>query len=294
MRRTLFAFLLMALLPLAAGACVDAAWPREALLRLKAEAFVPVEGVERYAAAQQLIVCLASPDPLLRDGVAYEGLSTWLRQKAFDAGQMRELRTRLYDRLDAPDEDGFAAPFAALVLSEVARTDRIDAWMTDQERADMLAKATAYLRSVRDYRGFETGSGWRHGVAHGADWLMQLALNPKLDAAQLRQLTDAAASQVRAADGHAYVYGESARLARPILFAARRDIRTEAEWTAWMDSLSAGMADPKLAYQDAGWLAARHNLAAFLSTIYFEADLGGLESLKPLQNAAAAALKAMP
>jgi Protein of unknown function (DUF2785) len=294
MRRTLFAFLLATVLPLAAEACVDETWPREALLRLKAEAFVPAEGVDRYATALKLIGCLASPDPLLRDGVAYEGLSTWLRQKAFDAEQMRELRTRLYERMDTPDKDGFAVPFVALVLSELARTDRIEAWMTDQERADMLAKATAYLRSVRDYRGFEASSGWRHGVAHGADWLMQLALNPKLDVDQLRQLTDAVASQVRAADGHAYVYGESARLARPVLFAARRDIRTDAEWTAWMDNLSAGMADPKLAYQDAAWLAARHNLAAFFSTIYFEADHGGLESLKPLQNAAAAALKAIP
>jgi hypothetical protein len=250
--------------------------------------------VDHYAAARQLIVCLASPDPTLRDGVAYEGLSAWLRQKAFDAGQMRELRTRLYELLDTSDKDGFAAAFAALVLSEVARTDRIEAWMTDQERADMLAKAAGYLTSVRDYRGFEAGVGWRHGVAHGADWLMQLALNPELDAAQLRQLTDAAASQARAADGHAYVYGESARLARPILFAARRDIRTEAEWTTWMNGLSAGMTDPKLAYQDAVWLAARHNLAAFLSTVYFEADHGGLDSLKPLQNAAAGALKGIP
>ena len=25
-----------------------------------------------------------------------------------------------------------------------------------------------------DYRGFETGAGWRHGVAHGADLLLQL------------------------------------------------------------------------------------------------------------------------
>jgi hypothetical protein len=294
MRRIFFAFF-MAAMPLAAvEACVNETWPREALLKLKADAFVPAEGMDRYAAARQLIVCLASPDPTLRDGVAYEGLSAWLRQKAFDAEQMRELRTRLYERLDTPDKDGFAAPFSALVLSEVARTDRIEAWMTDQERADMLAKAAGYLTSVRDYRGFEADAGWRHGVAHGADWLMQLALNPKLDAVQLRQLTDAAASQVRAADGHAYVYGESARLARPILFAARRDIRTEAEWTTWMDSLSAGMADPKLAYQDAVWLAARHNLAAFLSTVYFEADHGGLEALKPLQNAAAGALKAIP
>ena len=31
--------------------------------------------------------------------------------------------------------------------------------------------------SVRDYRGFDAKQGWRHGVAHGADLLLQLSRN---------------------------------------------------------------------------------------------------------------------
>jgi len=294
MQRILFIVLWMLLLPFEVQACDNGVWSRDALLKLKADGFEPVKGAERFAIARQLVTCLASPDPLLRDGVAYEGLSVWLRQKAFDAGQMRELRSLLYERLDDPDKDGFAAPFAALALSELARTDRIAAWMTDQERAEMLSRAAYYIKSVRDYRGFEAGSGWRHGVAHGADWLMQLALNPGLNATQLRELTDAAATQVLARDGHAYVFGESARLARPVLFAARREIRNQAEWTAWMSLFLTQMAESGPAYQDANWLAKRHNLQAFLSSVYLEADMGGIEALVPLQSAATAALKAMP
>jgi hypothetical protein len=49
---------------------------------------------------------------------------------------------------------------------------------------------------VSDYRGFDDKEGWRHGVAHGSDWLMQLALNPALDRGQLDQMLAAIATQV--------------------------------------------------------------------------------------------------
>jgi hypothetical protein len=91
---------------------------------------------------------------------------------------------------------------------------------------------------VRDYRGFVAGEGWRHGVAHGADLLMQLALNPALDKAQLDRILGRVARQV-APPGQAYVFGEPERLARPVLFAAARGLHTEAEWTAWLAQAAA-------------------------------------------------------
>ena len=275
-------------------ACTSAEWPRESLLKLKTDGFPVSEDTDRQRVIDQLAACLTSPDPVLRDGVAYEGLSTMLRKNALDPQQLRKLRTVLYAQLAAEDPDGVARPFAALMLSEVARTDRVATWMDDAERAQMLALAIDYMKSVRDYRGFDPVVGWRHGVAHAADWLMQLALNPKLDSAQLRALTDAVASQVRAADGHAYIFGESGRLARPVVFAARRGIRTQNEWQVWLGNLVAGLGDPSLAYKDLNWLYARHNVSGFLDTLYLETDLSGDESLKPLQLAVVQTLKSMP
>jgi len=39
-----------------------------------------------------------------------------------------DLRNRLMPMLANPDAQGFRAPFAALVMAEVARTDRLNAW----------------------------------------------------------------------------------------------------------------------------------------------------------------------
>jgi hypothetical protein len=168
----------------------------------------------------------------------------------------------LYARLDAPDAEGFGRPFAALVLSEVARTDRVKEWMTPDELREMVRRASTFVEGVRDYRGFIDGQGWRHGVAHGADWLMQLALNPALDEEDMQRIVAAVDHQLM--PDHAYVFDEPARLARPLLIAARRGLRTEPEWTAWFASLPARLGDPALAWNDEGWLARRHDLRAFL------------------------------
>ena len=97
---------------------------------------------------------------------------------------------RLLDLLTADDAsgDGFAQPFAALALAEVARVDRVAPIFTADERAVLVTAATNYVRSVRDYRGFDDVQGWRHGVAHGADFLMQLVLNGELDDKHIRPI----------------------------------------------------------------------------------------------------------
>ena len=264
------------------------------LVALKDAGFEVVDARTRETLAFALIDCLASPDPSLRDGIAYEGLRHWLRANAIAPETLRALRTRLFAMLDAPDPQGVARPFAALTLAEVARTDRIEPWMRDDERAALVERAAAYLESVDDYRGYESGAGWRHGVAHGADWAMQLTLNPKLDRDQLDRLLQAVATQAVPAAGHAYVFGESERLARPLLFVARRNLHSETEWMAWFSALSSRLGDPALAWKDAGWLARRHDLAAFLNVLYVETDLSEDPGIVRMKPGVIAALKALP
>ena len=276
------------------AACPPAGQDRASLQALKAAKFALPDAASRNALAAGLLDCLGDPDPALRDGIAYEALSTWMRAGAFDAGELRKLRDGLYARLDGDDVDGFRKPFAALVLSEVARSDRVAPWMTSDERAAMVERASIYLESVRDYRGYENGAGWRHGVAHGADWAMQLALNPALDRAQLERLLAAVASQVMAADGHAYVFGEGERLARPVLYAAQRGLIDDAAWKAWFTALPAKLGPPQADYGDATWLARRHDLVQFLEDAYASADLSQDPAIAALKPAIAAAIKAVP
>jgi hypothetical protein len=276
------------------AACPPDGWSRASIEALKQDDFRIADPGTRAALAIGLIDCLDSPDPTLRDGAAYEALQHWLRAKDLSPELRRDLRTRLFAKLDAPDPQGVARPFAALVLSEIARSDRIEPWMRDDERSEMIGRAARYLRSIDDYRGFDPEAGWRHGVAHGADWAMQLALNPVLTRAQLDPLLDAVAAQAVPAAGHAYVFGEPERLARPLLFIAKRGLHSETEWTAWFASLSQRVGDPALAWKDAAWLARRHDLAAFLQLLYVETDVSEDPGIARMRPGVLAALKALP
>ena len=284
---------LLASAPAWAG-CPPDGHSRESIETLRKNDSVLADPAARESLAMALVDCLASPDPALRDGFAYEGLQHWLRAKAFPPETLRALRTRLLAVLDAPDPQGVARPFAALVLSEIARTDRVEPWMRDDERAAMVERAALFLESVDDYRGYEAGVGWRHGVAHGADWLMQLALNPASTRAQHDRMLQAIAAQAVPAAVHAYVFGEPERLSRPLLFIAKRGLHSEAEWAAWFAALSSRLGHPALAWKDEAWLARRHDLAAFLNVLYFETDLSEDPGIARIRPGVIAALKALP
>lgn len=245
------------------------------------------------AAPSALADCLASPDPDVRDALAFSTLQRRMRAGAWSAGDLRALRDRLVAMLDAPDPDGVARPFAALSLSEVARTDRIAPWMTDDERTAMVARAAGFLSSIDDYRGFSDRDGWRHGVAHGADWALQLALNPALDRDRLATLRDAIATQAVPAGGHAYVFGEEERLARPLLAIAQRDVFDAAAWTAWFDGLGKRLGDPAQAWKSEAWLAKRHDLAMLLYVLRANTE-AAQPGVVALRSGVDGALKALP
>lgn len=292
--RMLLCLLLLSAAPPAFAACPPEGQSRESLQALKVLKFAMPDAGERRALALGLADCLGDPDPALRDGIAYEALAHWLRAGGLDADATRALRDRLYALIDGGEGEGFARPFAALVLSEVARSDRIAPWMTPVERESMVGKAAAYVETVEDYRGFDDAEGWRHGVAHGADWLLQLALNPALERMQLDRILAAVAAQAVPERAHAYVFNEPGRLARPVLYIAKRDLHSEADWQAWFASLPPRLGDPELAYADSAWLARRHDLMAFFLSLYLEADQSEEAPIRALKPAIVAALKQVP
>jgi hypothetical protein len=255
-----------------AAACPPDGWPRERLVELKAAQWKLDDAARRNALARSLADCLSDRDPLLRDGIAFEALSAWMRGSALEAATMRALLETLQPLLleGRPDPDGFARPFAALTLSEIARADRVAPFLSTAERDALVAAAAGYESNVRDYRGFDDRDGWRHGVAHGADLLLQLALNPGTGEAHHRRMLAAIASQVSPDGGHAYVFGEPERLARPVLFIARRGTVDGASWVAWMRSVAGPgpFGEWSRAVESRAGLARRHNVAAFVLALY--------------------------
>jgi hypothetical protein len=291
----LFALILMLVAqPLRAASCPPPSHDHTMLAALKAAKFEIENDAQRQALALALLPCLAHQDPAMRDGIAFEAYFSWLRAGRVDL----ETRTRLLKHLSTqvaatPDKDGFRQPFAALVLAEVARTDRLEAWMTTAQRSTLVNLAANYLAGVRDYRGFDPRDGWRHGVAHGADLAVQLVLNPAVDRAGMERLLAAVAVQVAPPGEHSYIHGEPERLARSVLFAAQRGLLTASDWETWLGAVAAPLPDAAAAMGTRTGLARQHNLQAFLYALYVNASESGNDNMRLLLPGVKAAFKAL-
>ena len=239
-------------------------------LKSHASSFFPKAS---HADLDALAACLGDPDPAVRDGFAFTLWSEGLRGKYLTPAQMRYTLGLLTKMVAAPDDAaGFRRPFAALTLSEVARADRVEAFLTDAELNATTETGVTYLRSARDYRGFIAGEGWRHGVAHGADIMLQLALNPRLSRIDADLMLGAIAAQVAPISSPYYIHGEAARLARPVLFLAKRTDVDDAAWAVWFKTLHADDTPRwKAVNGNADRLSAVHNSTAFATAIYVSA-----------------------
>lgn len=241
------------------------------LLDLKAQNFAIDDPKLRAETAVNLLSCLGHSNPKIRDGVVYEGLSYWLREKQITTDTTQRLFTSLMGLLEAPNKDAnnFTLPFAALVLSEVVRVDRVTPYLSNTQRQDVVSLVSQYMASVRDYRGFDDKQGWRHSVAHTADIILQLALNKQISKAQLDQLLGAISSQIVPANEHFYVYGEPKRLAMPLAYIVLRGLHNEEELAAWF----AGITEPAPfdswanVYSSNQGLAKLHNTRGFLYSL---------------------------
>ncbi len=283
--------------PILAALCLTASYPAHAACppdaaALKAGRWTVDDAAKRQKLAIDMLDCLQSPDPVLRDEIGFEGLQHWMRSDRLDTSTVQAIRATLTARLAAPDPSGFAQPFAALVLAEVARVDRLKPYLTPAERSALVAASTAYLTGVRDYRGFDQQAGWRHGVAHAADLMLQLSLNGALGKTEHEAMLAAIASQVNAHGGHFYQYGEGERLMAPVFYLARRDTVTTADWDAWFTRLLAPYSGNAPTTQLT--LAQRHNLKAFLLPLYASLNEAGNPAQKAaLQPFVTRALKAL-
>lgn len=273
MRLVLLAIVMTLMPALSHAECAPTAERRAELLALADARFELADPSQRGAHGLAMIDCLADPDPALRDGVAFEALATWMREPVLDEATLDALRVKLLAALADPvDPLGVRRSFVALTLAELSRVDRIAPHLDAEQRQSLVDASIGFIGGVTDYRGFDDAVGWRHQAAHGADWVLQLILNPGVDAGQAGRLLTALATQI-APPGVAYHHGEPERIARAVFFAHQRGVLGDDFWDAWFADLAKPA--PFASWAETGrseaGLTRRHNLMNFLLALHFAA-----------------------
>lgn len=210
---------------------------------LATKEFAVPEGESAGALALEAADLLSSPDPALRDGVAYEAIARWVYgDGVVPPADLERLRLKLQAGLgrslgEASGEAAFGRSFSALGLSILAAADLKRPTLSQEAFDDLLSASTAYLGAEKDLRGFVPGSGWVHATAHTADVLKFLARNPKLSPAGQARIVEAVAGRLRTA-GVVFTWGEDERLALALLSLTRRKDFDPKPLEVWLAALA--------------------------------------------------------
>lgn len=223
------------------------------------------------ALARDLLPCLASANPVLRDTIGYGLYSYWLRNERLDRDSKAFLRSALQS--DLQSNNSLQRSFSALILAELMRADAIDTFMTEAERNALLQRTSDALQVETDYRGLDAELGWVHPVAHLADVLWRFALHPALDAEQARQIQRAVRSKATPLDA-SYAFNEGDRLARVISQLMAREVLADDQWQAWLAQFQTRRdgQDWGTAFASPEGMAELHNAKLFIRALADQID----------------------
>ncbi len=188
------------------------------------------EGESAVALAHELSGYLGSPDPELRDDIAYSILDVWIVRRP---QLSREELIPFLDEWTANlkiglGESGQQTPilkrsFSALVLTSLAERELKTPFLGPTRFHALLSDAITFLTNERDLRGYDANRGWIHATAHTADLLAALAKNDLLTQDDQHAIVAAIAERLATAPT-VYSYGEQDRLAQTVsAIITRRD-----------------------------------------------------------------------
>jgi uncharacterized protein DUF2785 len=198
-----------------------------------------------FALAQELSSYFASPDPELRDELAYSILDVWIvYRNHLSTPELLSLLDQWQDNLrsgigETSSDSVLQRSFSALSLAALAERDLKSPFLAEDRYRALLDRSLAYLKDERDLRGFDPTKGWVHATAHTADLLAFLAANPVLKIEEQSRILQAVSERLSSAH-QIFSYGEQDRLANVVsTIVARKDFDAAAfqQWLTRLDEL---------------------------------------------------------
>ena len=192
----------------------------------------------------ELTTMLGSPDPHVRDGLAYPTLATWVDRGVYD-----DLIVGLGDGMAAGltvglGEDGtdsvFRRAFSVLVLAECIDRDNQQGLVSGTKLLEWGDHIASWYLRERDVRGFVPGKGWAHAIAHGADAIGVLARSAHFGRNELTVLLDVIGDRVLAPVAAPFTHGEPDRMALATMTVLRRNVVPLSVVEPWVARIAAG------------------------------------------------------
>lgn len=176
----------------------------------------------------ELTRMLGDPDPHIRDAVAFPTMATWISAGVYD-----DLLMALGDGMcagltvglgESGTDSVFRRSFSALVLAECIARDNQANLVTTQTILAWGDRLTSWITRENDLRGFVTGQGYAHAIAHAGDALAALARSPKIGRLELVVLLDVIADRLLLPTKQFFICAEEDRLAHAVINILNREL----------------------------------------------------------------------
>ncbi|MBT3189058.1 MAG: DUF2785 domain-containing protein [Anaerolineae bacterium] len=234
------------------------------------------EGYTAENLAPKLLSCFASPDPELRDDLAYSILTEWVDHDFYTYKQIREMMIVLSSNLEIgigeKDTDSvFLRTFSILALALMIYHDNNKSFLKADEVETLLEKGLEYLHAEKDPRGYIQIKGWAHALAHTADLMLVLAENRHTNIDQHIKILDGIAKKLINSTDWVYLHGEDDRLSAVVIAILQRNLIELPHIEEWLSSL----ATPVNGFWKGAWTKedatrAFFNLRNFLRSLYLQ------------------------
>ncbi len=135
---------------------------------------------------ERMLNNIGSIDGELRDNLIYTSFGKLILEDYLTIKQMNHiLEVCLHNLLLNIGQKGndsvFTRSFSSLVIVLVLKKDREKHFLSDEILKQTIVDSIKYLKLEEDIRGYVTGKGWAHSIAHGADLLTEAISHPKFN-----------------------------------------------------------------------------------------------------------------
>ena len=221
-----------------------------------------------------MLTHIGTSDPELRDELIYRTFAHWISEGVFDTTTLQRILSialdikHLFLQVGARASDSvFTRTFSVLLVPLVLHYHQNYPFLRAEDLRHVKTALRRYLEQENDLRGYVSGKGWAHAVAHAADALDALAGCEALgreDLLELLGIVHTKVSEVRTV----YTHGEDERLVNPVITILKRDSLSSEDLLTWLKAFETlaqevGSLDLPEGYR--GFI----NLKHYLRTLYF-------------------------
>lgn len=215
---------------------------------------------------------IGSTDAELRDDLILSFLYVLITERHLSEDDIRRLldiclcEDHLFYKLGEEGDDSvFNRSFTVLIIRWIIHYDNeYGGLLSKNEMMRVFESVISYVRLEKDMRGFDSGHGWAHSLAHAATALRTLALSEYIGKKELLELLEVVKEKA-SIDYHVYITDESERMVMVVVNIMSRKLLSHDEIMQWISSFE------KLDKPEniVNHIYQRENMLGFLRALYF-------------------------